>query len=126
MDLSYPTSKLRRGRVQNEGNISPTITTTTGVCKVMLDDYLYKGFGVFKLTPRECLRLMNVEDRDIDQMMKVNSNTQCYKQAGNSIVVSVLCGIFSQLNIQGIKPWNDRTDEERRELFDVIHERGET
>ncbi len=92
----------------------------------MLDDYLYKGFGVFKLTPRECLRLMNVEDRDIDQMMKVNSNTQCYKQAGNSIVVSVLCGIFSQLNIQGIKPWNDRTDEERRELFDVIHERGET
>ena len=81
---------------------------------------------MFKLTPRECLRLMNVEDRDIDQMMKVNSNTQCYKQAGNSIVVSVLCGIFSQLNIQGIKPWNDRTDEERRELFDVIHERGET
>ena len=86
----------------------------------MLDDYLVNGFGVFKLTPRECLRLMNVEDHDIDKMMSVNSNTQCYKQAGNSIVVSVLCGIFSQLNIQGIKNWNERTDEERRELYDVL------
>ena len=118
-DLSNPSSKTRRGRVQAGGNISPTITTTTGVCKVMLDDYLVNGYGVFKLTPRECLRLMNVEDKDIDAMMKVNSNTQCYKQAGNSIVVSVLCAIFSQLNIQGIKNWNNRTDEERRELYDV-------
>ena len=83
----------------------------------MLDEYLYKDFGVFKLTPRECLRLMNVKDRDIDKMMEVNSNTQCYKQAGNSIVVSVLMGIFSQLNIKGVKPWNEMTDEERYEMI---------
>lgn len=34
-DLSYPTSKLRRGRVQAGGAISPTITTHNGVVKVI-------------------------------------------------------------------------------------------
>ena len=33
-DFAYPTSKLRRGRVQG-GNVSPTITTTTNVCKII-------------------------------------------------------------------------------------------
>lgn len=50
-------------------NMTVCMTTTTGVCKVMLDDYLYKDYGVFKLTPRECLRLMAVRDDDIDKMM---------------------------------------------------------
>ena len=80
-----------------------------------IEDYLYKDFGVFKLTPRECARLMGVRDKDIDQMMKVNSNTQVYKQAGNSIVVSVLMALFSQLNIEGVPRWNDMTQEERQE-----------
>lgn len=83
----------------------------------MLDDYLYKDFGVFKLTPRECGRLMNVRDEDIDRMMAVNSNTQCYKMFGNSIVVSVLMGLFSQLNIKGVKTWNEMSDEERYDLI---------
>ena len=86
--------------------------------KSKVEDYLYNGYGVFKLTSRECLRLMNVDDEDIDKMQAINSNTQCYKQAGNSIVVSVLCAIFSQLNIKDVKPWNERTEEERRELYD--------
>lgn len=30
-DLSYPTSKLRRGRVQEDGGVTPTITTTGGL-----------------------------------------------------------------------------------------------
>jgi DNA (cytosine-5)-methyltransferase 1 len=34
-DFSYPMSKLRRGRVQGGGRISPTITTTSGVCKII-------------------------------------------------------------------------------------------
>ena len=83
----------------------------------MVDDYLYKDFGVFKLSPRECLRLMGVNDPDIDKMMEVNSNTQCYKQAGNSIVVTVLMALFSQLNIKGVTPWNDLSQEEREELI---------
>lgn len=86
-----------------------------------VEDYLFHAkdgeqYGIFKLSPRECLRLMNVRDTDIDKMQAVNSNTQCYKQAGNSIVVSVLVGIFSQLGIQNCKKWNDMTDEERYEI----------
>lgn len=67
-----------------------------------VEDYLYhakdgEDYGIFKLSPRECLRLMDVKDSDIDKMMAVNSNSQCYKQAGNSIVVNVLVAIFGQL-----------------------------
>lgn len=50
-----------------------------------------------KLTPRECWRLMGFTDEDFDKAEAVNSNTQLYKQAGNSIVVPVLEGIFKEL-----------------------------
>lgn len=51
-----------------------------------------------KLTPRECLRLMKVSDEDIDKMMGAGlSNSSLYRLAGNSIVVSCLEGIFTQL-----------------------------
>lgn len=57
-------------------------------------------YRIRKLTPRECGRLMGVSDEYIDKMAAVNSNTQLYKQFGNSIVVDVLCAIFKQLNIE--------------------------
>lgn len=50
-----------------------------------------------QLTEKECLRLMGFEDEDYYKMAAVNSKTQIYKQAGNSIVVPVLCAIFRQL-----------------------------
>ena len=50
-----------------------------------------------KLTPKECWRLMGFSDEDFKKAEKVNSNTQLYKQAGNSIVVDVLMGIFKNL-----------------------------
>lgn len=83
-----------------------------------IEDYLYKDFGVFKLTPRECGRLMGVNDQDIDKMFSVNSNSQCYKQFGNSIVVPVLMGIFSQLGIKGVRKWNEMSEEEREQLIE--------
>ena len=43
-----------------------------------------------KLTPKECFRLMGFDDADFERASAVNSNTQLYKQAGNSIVVPVL------------------------------------
>ena len=87
-----------------------------------VEDYLIHGsddemYGVFHLTPRECGRLMGVTDTDIDRMASVNSNTQLYKQFGNSIVVPVLMGIFSQLNISGVKPWNDMDENEIENLL---------
>ena len=101
-DLSYPTSTTRRGRVQESGDICPTLTATeTGVCKI---ENLYR---IRKLTPKECWRLMAFTDEDFHKAEAVNSNTQLYKQAGNSIVVSVLEAIFRQMNIQNIPTWNE-------------------
>ena len=50
-----------------------------------------------KLTPRECYRLMDFDDDQFSRAEKAVSNTQLYAQAGNSIVVNVLVGIFGQL-----------------------------
>lgn len=143
-DASYPNSKTRRGRVQDKGNICPTLTAqnqevvriekplllggvgkenefgsqyrqgnrvySSNACAMALNSqpvgnaggnsYLYNvGYRIRKLTPRECGRLMGVSDEDIDKMAAVNSNTQLYKQFGNSIVVDVMCAMFKNLNI---------------------------
>ena len=50
-----------------------------------------------KLTPKECWRLMGFDDCDFEGAAKVNSNSQLYKQAGNSIVVDVLYHIFKNM-----------------------------
>lgn len=55
---------------------------------------------VRKLTPKECWRLMGFYDEDFEKAAKVNSNTQLYKQAGNSIVVDVLEAILGNLLCQ--------------------------
>lgn len=50
-----------------------------------------------KLTPKECFRLMGFDDSDFEKAEAVNSNTQLYKQAGNSIVVPVVEHIINAL-----------------------------
>lgn len=50
-----------------------------------------------KLTPKECFRLMGFNDDSFHKAEAVNSNTQLYKQAGNSIVVDVLENLFCSL-----------------------------
>ena len=56
-----------------------------------------KEIRIRKLTPRECWRLMGFTDEDFDKAKQVNSDTQLYKQAGNSIVVDVLEAIFKEM-----------------------------
>ena len=56
-----------------------------------------KNLRIRKLTPKECWRLMGFDDEDFDKAAQHNSNTQLYKQAGNSIVVNVLEAIFNNL-----------------------------
>lgn len=92
-DLSYPNSKTRRGRVQEKGTISPTITATeTGICKIE------SPIRIRKLTPRECFRLMGFSDQNFNAAQNAGiSNSQLYKQAGNSIVVDVLYYIYVEL-----------------------------
>lgn len=77
---------------------------TQGLCNslttVQKDNLVMeKQYRIRKLTPRECGRLMGVSDEDISKMAAVNSNTQLYKQFGNSIVVDVMCAMFRNLNI---------------------------
>ena len=50
-----------------------------------------------KLTPKECWRLMGFDDEDFYKAEAVNSNSQLYKQAGNSIVVDVIVKIYEKL-----------------------------
>lgn len=50
-----------------------------------------------KLTPKECFRLMGFDDADYGKAASVNSNTQLYKQAGNSIGVPVVEHIMTAL-----------------------------
>lgn len=157
-DMSYPDSKTRRGRVQDNGNTYPTITATeTGICRIenslenttnklthaewkqkmyekfiedangeisgvitnqsqsfgyrppmkgysktlranANDTGIVDGIRIRKLTPKECFRLMGFSDEDFDAAQKAGvSNSQLYKQAGNSIVVDVLYYIYVEL-----------------------------
>ena len=66
---------------------------------IRANSHIATQYRIRKLTPRECGRLMGVSDEDIDKMAAVNSNTQLYKQFGNSIVVDVMCAMFKNLNI---------------------------
>ncbi len=54
-------------------------------------------YRIRKLTPLECWRLMGFSDEDFQKAAEVNSNSQLYKQAGNSIVENVLMAIFGQM-----------------------------
>lgn len=67
-------------------------TLPTSDSQGVMDDYRIR-----KLTPLECWRLMGFDDADFEKAEKVNSNTQLYKQAGNSIVVNVLEAILKEL-----------------------------
>jgi site-specific DNA-cytosine methylase len=81
-----------------EVNMQGTSNCLTSVQKdnLLLEKPQYR---IRKLTPRECGRLMGVSDEDINKMAAVNSNTQLYKQFGNSIVVDIMCAMFENLNI---------------------------
>jgi site-specific DNA-cytosine methylase len=103
-DLSFPTSKTRRGRVQDGGDTYPTLTASeTSVHRIE------SPYRIRKLTPKECAKLMKFSDEDANKMLEVNSNTQVYKQCGNSIVVSVLEAIFCQMNIKGCPTWEEQS-----------------
>ena len=98
----YP-SGGQNGNVFETKGISPTIssgsTSTKGNGGIGSNNApkILDNFRIRKLTPLECWRLMGFSDEDFHKAESVNSNTQLYKQAGNSIVVDVLESIFKQL-----------------------------
>ena len=78
-----------------------TIDNESGALKAGMDhqqgNIIANNLRIRKLTPKETWRLMGFDDEDFDKAAKVNSNSQLYKQAGNSICVPVLEHIFLQL-----------------------------
>ena len=92
VNLEQPNSKTRRGRV-GKGR-AQTLTTS---CNQAIVESQTKSFRVRKLTARECYRLMGFKDKQFNKAQQFNSNSQLYKQAGNSIVVDVLYYIFRNL-----------------------------
>lgn len=89
INFSHPNSKTRRGRVGK--NIANTLLTSDEQ-GVVLSDYKIR-----KLTPRECWRLQGFPDWAFDKAQAVNSNSQLYKQAGNSVTVNVIEEIAKRL-----------------------------
>lgn len=76
---------------------APTITSNA----YQQNNFLTDGFGIRKITERECFRLMDVSESDIDKIQAAGiSRTQQYKMAGNSIVVSVLYHIFRKMFVE--------------------------
>lgn len=95
------------GQISSNGSQCGTVISDNGISANLVagthgyaNNHIATQYRIRKLTPRECGRLMGVSDEDISKMAAVNSNTQLYKQFGNSIVVDVMCAMFKNLNIK--------------------------
>lgn len=95
------------GQISSNSSQCGTVISDNGISANLVagthgyaNSHIATQYRIRKLTPRECGRLMGVSDEDIDKMAVVNSNTQLYKQFGNSIVVDVMCAMFKNLNIK--------------------------
>ena len=114
---NLPGTHEQNGRVYDINGISPTLNTMQGGCrqpKIIQrshgynrggeydiaptltksnyheNNFLADEFRIRKLTPRECWRLQGFPDWAFDKAQEVNSNSQLYKQAGNSVTVNVI------------------------------------
>ena len=82
IDLGFAGSNTRRGRVF--AGVAHTVDTanTHGI--------VLRGGRVRRLMPRECFRLQGFSEDQIDNILAINSDAQAYKQAGNSVTVTVI------------------------------------
>jgi len=91
--VSY--NKKQNGRlIKEDGEPMFTLTTQDKHGIMVIDGYYYY---IRKLTPRECWRLQGFPDCAFDNARKVNSDSQLYKQAGNTITVPVVYDIARRL-----------------------------
>ena len=105
VNLQFPDSETRRGRVGNQ--ISQTLLTNDS------NGVVTKNLKIRKLTPNECFRIMGVRDEDFNKIQGI-PNTQLYKQAGNSIVVDVLMELLRKLFI------DLENEENQMTIFDYL------
>lgn len=124
INFEQPNSKTRRGRVGkglantlttscNQGVLEPKIIDDQGRIKESYKQHevvptlraqthgnppkLYDGYRIRKLTPLECWRLQGFPDNVFRKAEQVVSNSQLYKQAGNSVTVNVIVAIAEKL-----------------------------
>ncbi len=103
-----PSGNGMNGSVYSEDGLLPTITTNKGEGSKVAILPVTNNIRIRKLTPRETFRLMGFSDRDFDVAQNAGiSNSQLYKQAGNSIVVDVLYYIYRELYIAMPYLFND-------------------
>lgn len=126
-DLSFPTSKTRRGRVQAGGTVCPTIMSSNQEL-YKLERKEMESYRIRRLTPLECWRLMGFSDEDFRaaEADEINSDTQLYAQAGNSIVVNVLEAIFGEMLPKGQdmeEEPEEEPEQEKIESMDVIKQK---
>ena len=87
---------LQKHQTPRTDGISPCLNSAMGMggghTPVLTDN-----FRIRKLTPKECFRLQGYLDKYFDRAASVNSNSQLYKQAGNSVTVNVIHEIAKSL-----------------------------
>ena len=88
ISLSFPNSQSRRGRVGKGVTNSLDTSCMQGTLQ---------GTRIRRLTPKECFRLQGFPDEYFERVAAVNSNSQLYKQAGNSVTVNVIYEIAKKL-----------------------------
>lgn len=88
INLSVPNSKTCRDRVGK--GVANTLDTSC-------NQGVLNGCRIRKLTPKECFRLQGFPDEYFERAAKVNSDSQLYTQAGNSVTVNVICEIARRL-----------------------------
>ncbi|HAP2900897.1 TPA: DNA (cytosine-5-)-methyltransferase [Enterococcus faecalis] len=87
---------IQKSRGYNDGGIykvAPTVTSNSW----HENNFLKDSIRIRKLTPRECWRLQGFPDWAFDKAKEVNSDSQLYKQAGNSVTMPVIADIASRL-----------------------------
>ena len=89
INFAFAKANKRRGRVGK--NIANTLVGVIEQAVVMPD------YSIRKLTPRECWRLQGFPDWAFDKAKELNSNSQLYKQAGNSVTINVIEEIAKRL-----------------------------
>lgn len=118
VNLEYPNSTTGRGRIGKQ--VAQTITTSPhqGAVVEAVSGKELNGLAIRKLTPKECFRLMGFDDSDVDKLIAQGiSNTQLYKMAGNSIVVTVLENLFKQI----YKPVTQSIASLKQQSLDILN-----
>lgn len=99
-----PTKVAQRGRYNEQGELEQKIEVgkdgiSNALTTVQKDNYVLESSDeiIRKLTPKECWRLMGIDDSNFEKAEQVMSNAQLYKQAGNAIVVDVFAAILKEM-----------------------------